>query len=63
MVKLLLDCNPNTIELLGLDEDQYLIKNTLGQELWLWHRISGNRILQPPELGAGISAKGFYRPL
>jgi len=33
IVKLLLDCNPNTIELLGLDEDQYLIKTSLGQEL------------------------------
>ena len=33
IVKLLLECNPNTIELLGLDEDQYLIKTTLGQEL------------------------------
>ncbi len=33
IVKLLLECNPNTIELLGLDEDQYLIKNSLGQEL------------------------------
>lgn len=33
MVKLLLDCNPNTIELLGLDEEQYLIKTDLGQEL------------------------------
>ena len=26
MVKLLLDCNPNTCEILGLDEEQYLIK-------------------------------------
>lgn len=33
IVKLLLDCNPNTIELLGLDDDQYLIKTKLGQEL------------------------------
>lgn len=33
VVKLLLKCNPNTIELLGLDEEQYLIKTTLGQEL------------------------------
>jgi len=33
LVKLLLDCNPNTCEMLGLDEDQYLIKSTLGQEL------------------------------
>lgn len=33
IVKLLLECNPNTIELLGLDEDQYLIMNELGQEL------------------------------
>ncbi|SFU89218.1 nucleotidyltransferase domain-containing protein [Butyrivibrio sp. INlla21] len=33
MVKLLLDCNPNTCEILGLDEDQYLIKSELGQEL------------------------------
>lgn len=33
IVKLLLECNPNTIELLGLDEEQYLIKTDLGQEL------------------------------
>lgn len=33
IVKLLLECNPNTMELLGLDEDQYLVKNSLGQEL------------------------------
>ena len=31
MVKLLLQCNPNTCELLGLDD--YLIKSPLGQEL------------------------------
>ncbi len=37
MVRLLLECNPNTIELLGLDEPQYLIKTPLGQEL-LNHR-------------------------
>ena len=33
LVKLLLECNPNTSEMLGLDEDQYLIKSELGQEL------------------------------
>lgn len=33
IVSLLLDCNPNTIEILGLDDDQYLIKSELGQEL------------------------------
>lgn len=33
MVKLLLECNPNTCEILGLDDDQYLIKTSLGQEL------------------------------
>lgn len=33
LVKLLLKCNPNTCELLGLDEEQYLIKSQLGQEL------------------------------
>lgn len=33
MVKLLLECNPNTCEILGLDEDQYLIRSALGQEL------------------------------
>lgn len=33
IVKLLLECNPNTIELLGLDDDQYLIRTALGQEL------------------------------
>ena len=33
LVGLLLECNPNTIEMLGLDDDQYLIKSPLGQEL------------------------------
>ena len=33
LVRLLLECNPNTCEMLGLDEDQYLIKSALGQEL------------------------------
>lgn len=33
IVKLLLECNPNTIELLGLDDNQYLIRTALGQEL------------------------------
>ena len=33
LIRLLLDCNPNTIEILGLDEDQYVIKTGLGQEL------------------------------
>lgn len=33
LVRLLLECNPNTCELLGLDEEQYLIKSRLGQEL------------------------------
>ncbi len=33
IVKLLLECNPNTCEILGLDDDQYLIKSTLGQEI------------------------------
>ncbi len=38
LVTLLLNCNPNTIEILGLDDDQYLIKSSLGQEL-LDHRL------------------------
>lgn len=33
IVRLLLECNPNTCEILGLDADQYLIKTSLGQEL------------------------------
>ena len=33
LVKLLLECNPNICELLGLDENQYLIKSELGQNL------------------------------
>lgn len=33
LVRLLLECNPNTCEILGLDEDQYLVKSELGQEL------------------------------
>ena len=32
-VKLLLACNPNAIEILGLDEDQYAIRTELGQKL------------------------------
>ena len=37
LVNLLLNCNPNTIEILGLDEDQYVIRSVLGLEL-LDHR-------------------------
>ncbi len=33
IIKLLLECNPNTCEILGLQENQYLIKTSLGQEL------------------------------
>ena len=33
IVGLLLECNPNTCELLGLDPDQYLIVSPLGREL------------------------------
>ncbi len=33
IISLLLDCNPNTIELLGLDDNQYLILNEIGREL------------------------------
>ena len=33
IIKLLLECNPNTCEILGLDDDQYLIKTKLGQEI------------------------------
>ncbi len=33
IIELLINCNPNTIEILGLEEEQYLLKNSLGQEL------------------------------
>ena len=33
IIRLLLECNPNTCEILGLDENQYLIKTKLGQEI------------------------------
>ncbi len=33
IIGLLLECNPNTIELLGLDDNQYLILNDIGREL------------------------------
>ena len=36
-IELVLHCNPNTIEILGWDPDQYLIISSLGQEL-LDHR-------------------------
>ncbi len=32
-VELILNCNPNTIEILGLDEDQYVTVSPIGQEL------------------------------
>ena len=32
-IDLILNCNPNTIELLGLDSEQYVIVSPLGQEL------------------------------
>ena len=37
LINLILNCNPNTIEILGLDDDQYVIKTAVGQEL-LDHR-------------------------
>ena len=33
LIRLLLNCNPNTIEILGLDDSQYVIRTPLGQEL------------------------------
>ena len=33
IIGLLINCNPNTIEILGLDDDQYVIRNGMGQEL------------------------------
>ena len=33
IVRLLLSCNPNTIEILGIADDKYVIKNEIGQEL------------------------------
>ena len=39
LVSLLLNCNPNTIEILGLDEEQYVIKTAIGQELLDQRRI------------------------
>ena len=33
LISLLINCNPNTIELLGLDDNQYYIKSELGQRL------------------------------
>ena len=33
LIRLLLNCNPNTIEILGLDPDQYLILTETGKKL------------------------------
>ena len=33
LVKLLLDCNPNSCEILGLPRDEYIILSPLGEEL------------------------------
>ena len=45
LIGLLLNCNPNTIEILGLYDDQYLIKSPLGQEL-LDHKQTGGGLLR-----------------
>ena len=39
LVSLLLDCNPNTIEILGLDDDQYVILSPAGRELLANRRL------------------------
>ena len=33
LVSLLMNCNPNTIEILGLDDEQYVIMTPIGREL------------------------------
>lgn len=33
IINLLISCNPNTIEILGIDENEYVIKTDVGQEL------------------------------
>lgn len=33
LIQLLLECNPNTCEILGLEDEQYLIQSELGKEL------------------------------
>jgi len=33
MVRLLLECNPNACEMLGMEKEQYLIVSPLGREL------------------------------
>ena len=33
IIKLLISCNPNTIEILGIDENEYVIKSDVGQKL------------------------------
>lgn len=33
IIRLLMSCNPNTIEILGIDEKEYIVKNEIGQEL------------------------------
>lgn len=39
MVRLLMECNPNTCEMLGLDKEQYLILSPLGRKLLEERRI------------------------
>ena len=39
MVRLLLECNPNACEMLGMEEGQYLIVSPLGRELLAHHNI------------------------
>ena len=39
LMSLLLDCNPNTIEILGLDDDQYVILSPAGRELLANRRL------------------------
>ena len=63
MVGLLLNCNPNTIEILGLDDDQYLIRSALGQELLDHRGLAASKAAKRHRAGhAAAAAQGGAYP-
>ena len=61
MVKLLLECNPNTCEILGLEEEQYLIKPNWDRSFWIRKDYFCPRGRQSPSAAMRARSSGACR--
>ena len=52
MITLLLNCNPNTLELLGLKPEHYLYLNGFGKEVITYREKEQVRVLHAVESGS-----------